>query len=116
MKQPNFFGTGVALVTPFDQHGAIDFSALEKVINHCIEGGVDYLVSLGTTGEAITLSSEECNQVFDFTKKINAGRLPLVAGLFGRNDTAALVSRATSYWTAPCVPMAACPVTPTVAS
>lgn len=85
-------GTGVALVTPF-KNGKIDFDALEKVIEHCIDGGVDFLVSLGTTGEAITQTAEECRQVFDFTIKVNRGRLPLVVGFFGGNDTANLVRR-----------------------
>jgi len=89
----NFSGTGAALVTPFTSTGAVDYSALEKTIEHVISGGVDYLVSLGTTGEAITLSRKECLEVFAFTRKINNGRLPLMAGLFGHNDTAALQQR-----------------------
>jgi 4-hydroxy-tetrahydrodipicolinate synthase len=52
-------GTGVALVTPFAADGAVDYSALEKVVNFVIDGGVQYLVSLGTTGETATLSREE---------------------------------------------------------
>ena len=92
MKQQQFRGTGVALVTPF-KNGEIDFSSLGKIIEHTISGGVDYLVSLGTTGEAVTLSADECKKVFDFTIKVNAGRVPLVAGLFGSNDTAALVEK-----------------------
>ncbi|HMR42279.1 MAG TPA: dihydrodipicolinate synthase family protein, partial [Saprospiraceae bacterium] len=74
-------GTGVALVTPF-KNGKVDFDALENVIEHCIRGGVEFLVSLGTTGEAITLNPKECREVLDFTIKINAGRLPLVVGFF----------------------------------
>ncbi len=93
MISTNFSGTGVALVTPFTMTGAVDYPALERVIEHCIAGGVDYLVSLGTTGEAITLSREECLEVFAFTKKINNGRIPLMVGLFGHNDTAALQQR-----------------------
>jgi len=88
-----FRGTGVAVVTPFLNDGKIDFDALEKILEHQIGGGVDYIISLGTTGEAITLTYEECISVFDFTKKIINGRVPLVAGLFGRNDTAALVDK-----------------------
>ena len=91
MKRQQFRGTGVALVTPF-RNGVVDYPALERIIEYVIEGGVDYLVSLGTTGEAVTLSAAECREVFDFTIKVNAGRLPVVAGLFGRNDTAALVN------------------------
>src|SRR5690606_8510210 len=79
------------------KNGEIDFAALERIIEHTISGGVDYLVSLGTTGEAVTLSSDECRKVFDFTIKINAGRLPLVAGMFGSNHTAAIVAKIRNY-------------------
>ncbi len=88
-----FRGTGVAVVTPFFENGKIDYGTLEKILEYQIEGGVDYIVSLGTTGEAVTLSSQECLEVFDFTKKIINGRKPIVAGLFGRNDTAALIEK-----------------------
>ncbi len=96
MKQHKLAGLGVALVTPFRDH-AIDFSALEQLIEHVIEGGVDYIVSLGTTGEAVTLSAEECRRVFNFTIQQVNDRIPIVAGLFGRNDTAALLERVQSY-------------------
>ena len=96
MKQQQFRGLGVALVTPF-KNGEIDFSSLNKIIEHTISGGVDYLVSLGTTGESVTLSSAECRKVLDFTIKINSGRVPLVAGLFGSNDTAALVEKIKNF-------------------
>lgn len=92
MKSQFVNGTGVALVTPF-QNGKVDYKALEKLINHVIEGGVDYLVSLGTTGESVTLSREECRAVLDFTIRINNGRLPIVAGHFGGNRTDYLVER-----------------------
>ncbi|MEM6966921.1 MAG: 4-hydroxy-tetrahydrodipicolinate synthase [Bacteroidota bacterium] len=88
-----FRGTGVAVITPFRESGKIDFDALEKILEYQIQGGVDYIVSLGTTGEAVTLSSQECFDVFDFTKKIVNGRKPIVAGLFGKNDTAALIEK-----------------------
>jgi len=93
MNQYPLKGTGVALVTPFKSNGAVDYTALEKIIENCIDGGVDFLVSLGTTGEAITLSSKECREVFDFTLKINKGRLPMVVGFFGGNDTNHLLQR-----------------------
>lgn len=96
MNQPSFNGTGVALITPFKKE-AIDFDALENIIEHTLKGGVDYLVSLGTTGEAITLSSEECREVLTFTKDVVKGRVPLVAGLFGSNWTALLKQRIQSY-------------------
>lgn len=92
-----FRGTGVAVITPFQENGKIDYDALEKILEYQIEGRVDYIVSLGTTGEAVTLSSQECLDVFDFTKKIVSGRKPIVAGLFGRNDTAALVEKIKTF-------------------
>ena len=93
MRQQLFKGTGVATITPFQSDGEIDYAALERILEYQIEGGVDYIVSLGTTGEAVTLSSKECREVFDFTIKTVNGRVPIVAGLFGRNDTKALVDR-----------------------
>jgi len=88
-----FRGTGVALVTPFKSDGSIHWEGLERVIEHVIAGGVEFLVSLGTTGESVTLSEEEHRQILDFTIKTNGGRLPLVAGVFGGNHTAALVEK-----------------------
>lgn len=97
MRQPPFSGAGVALVTPFKENKAIDYPALEKLIEFVINGGIDFIVSLGTTGEAITLSSRECREVLDFTIKIANGRLPIVAGLFGSNYTEKLVNSLKSY-------------------
>ncbi len=91
-----FRGTGVALVTPF-QNGKVDYPALARVIEHVIEGGVDYIVSLGSTGEATTLFREECKEIFRFTVKQVAGRVPLVAGLFGANSTGHLLERLELY-------------------
>jgi 4-hydroxy-tetrahydrodipicolinate synthase len=65
-----FSGTGIALITPF-RNGAIDFPALKNIIEYVIENGVDYLVSLGSTGESVTLSSEECRAVIYFTIELN---------------------------------------------
>lgn len=81
-----FHGTGVALVTPFNTDGTVDYQGLKKLINHLVDGGIDYLVSLGTTGETATLSKDEKKKVWDFTAEINNDRLPLVAGI-GGNDT-----------------------------
>jgi 4-hydroxy-tetrahydrodipicolinate synthase len=89
-------GTGVALVTPF-KNDKIDFASLERIIEFNIDGGVDYLVSLGTTGEAVTLNERECQEVLSFTAKIANGRVPLVAGLFGDNNTARLIQRLQKY-------------------
>ncbi len=97
MKQQAYSGTGVALVTPFKEDKAIDFEALERIIEHVITGGVDFIVSLGTTGEAITLTAQECRQVLDFTiEKVN-GRMPVVAGLFGGNFTQKIVDGIRNY-------------------
>ncbi|MEY2828294.1 MAG: hypothetical protein RIQ33_152 [Bacteroidota bacterium] len=85
-----FKGTGVALITPFKSDKTIDFAALEQLINHCIQNGVNYFVVLGTTGETPVLSKEEKNEVWDFVAKINNNRLPLVAGM-GGNNTAELI-------------------------
>lgn len=93
MNNSQFKGTGVALITPFKKDFSIDFEALERVIDYVVEGGVDYIVSLGTTGEAITLSSKECQVIFDFTAEKLKKRLPLVAGWFGANSTSHLIER-----------------------
>jgi 4-hydroxy-tetrahydrodipicolinate synthase len=84
-----FRGTGVALVTPF-KNNEIDYDALTAIIEHQISGGVDFLVSLGTTGESVTLTFDECVSVLKHTIKVNNKRLPIVAGMFGSNNTAAL--------------------------
>jgi len=81
-----FHGTGVALVTPFNADGSVDFDGLKNLINYLIEGKVEYLVSLGTTGEASTLNKDEKKKSWEFTAEINNGRLPLIAGI-GGNDT-----------------------------
>jgi 4-hydroxy-tetrahydrodipicolinate synthase len=90
--QKRLKGTGVALVTPF-KNGKIDRDGLERVIEHVLEGGVEFLVSLGTTGESATTTESEHRQILDFTIKVNRGRVPLVAGVFGGNYTAALVDK-----------------------
>lgn len=89
--QTTLRGTGVALVTPFDKSGAIDFNALENVINFVIKGGVQYVVTLGTTGETPTLSKQEKKDIALFTfEKVN-GRVPVVVGA-GGNNTAEVIS------------------------
>jgi 4-hydroxy-tetrahydrodipicolinate synthase len=93
MSYPQFRGTGVALITPFKADTSIDWEALERVIHHVVKGGVNYIVSLGTTGEAITLSSKECQQIFDFTIDKVQNKVPVVAGWFGANSTAHLLER-----------------------
>lgn len=87
-----FQGLGVALVTPF-KNQKVDFSALEKITQHVVNGGADYLVALGTTGESVTLTTKECRAIFDCIQNANAGRKPIVAGFFGENNTALVVER-----------------------
>jgi 4-hydroxy-tetrahydrodipicolinate synthase len=78
-------GTGVALVTPFHKDGSIDFKSFKKVIDRCIDGKVEYLVPLGTTGESVTLTKDEKSAVLDFVIEVNDKRVPLVLGLGGNN-------------------------------
>lgn len=85
-----FKGTGVALVTPFLEDQQVDFPSLERLINHVIDGGVDYLVLLGTTGESATLTSSEKAQVLKASVEYNKGRVPLMLGL-GGNATQKLI-------------------------
>ncbi|MBC8407115.1 MAG: 4-hydroxy-tetrahydrodipicolinate synthase [Rhodobacteraceae bacterium] len=82
-------GTGIAIVTPFLADGGVDFQGLEKLLNHIIEGGVDYVVVLGTTGESVVLSSDEKIAVTNFVKEVVDGRKPLVLGI-GGNSTCAV--------------------------
>lgn len=78
-------GTGVALVTPFDQNEAVDFEALGRLLDHVIHGGVEYVVTLGTTGETPTLSESEKIDIIQFTfEKVN-GRIPVVVGVAANN-------------------------------
>jgi 4-hydroxy-tetrahydrodipicolinate synthase len=78
-------GTGVALITPFNEDGSVDFISLERLIDFVIEGGVNYVVTLGTTGETPTLSKEEKKDIIDQTFHFIAGRVPVVVGIGGNN-------------------------------
>jgi 4-hydroxy-tetrahydrodipicolinate synthase len=78
-------GTGVAIVTPFHDSGNIDFGAFEEIIEHVINGGVNYIVALGTTGESVTLSRDEKVAVLEFVIEIVNKRIPVVAGMGGYN-------------------------------
>ena len=91
-----FHGTGVALVTPFKADGSVDFDGLKNLINYLVDGKVEYLVSLGTTGEASTLNKDEKKKIWEFTAEINNGRLPLVAGI-GGNDTVAVANNMKAF-------------------
>ncbi|MBI1315328.1 4-hydroxy-tetrahydrodipicolinate synthase [bacterium] len=91
-----FRGTGVALVTPFDDRLQIDWSALDRLIDVCLEGGVDFLVVMGTTAESATLSSEERKSVARHVVSAVAGRVPLLYG-WGGNNTAELIAGFESF-------------------
>lgn len=81
-----FTGTGIAIVTPFQADGKIDWESFSNLVEFWIKGQVEYLVVLGTTGESATVHGEEKQQVFSFVQKAVAGRRPVVAGI-GGNDT-----------------------------
>ncbi|MDE3740660.1 4-hydroxy-tetrahydrodipicolinate synthase [Maribacter polysaccharolyticus] len=83
-------GTGVALVTPFKSDLTVDTMALTNIVEHCIAGGVDYLVALGTTAETATLTEEEKQLVLETIVSANANRLPLVIGIGGNNTHAVI--------------------------
>ena len=85
-------GAATALITPFTADLHIDFDALERIVNHQIENGAQYLVVLGTTGESATLSASEKQAVMKAVVQYNKGRVPLVIGM-GGNDTAALLTQ-----------------------
>jgi 4-hydroxy-tetrahydrodipicolinate synthase len=86
----SLIGTGVALVTPFKKDFSVDTEALTKITNHVIEGGVEYLVILGTTAESATLNTEEKEVVIQTIVAANKGRVPMVLGV-GGNNTAKVV-------------------------
>ena len=83
-------GTGVALITPLNEDFSIDFDGLKRLVDHVINGGVDYLVILGTTGEAATLSSTEKREVLKTCIEHNQRRVPIVYGIGGNNTQAVL--------------------------
>jgi 4-hydroxy-tetrahydrodipicolinate synthase len=93
-----FQGTGVALVTPFTQDGAIDYPALAKLVAHVIDNKVDFLVALGTTAETPTLSTEEKQAVLRFIIQQNNKRVPLVCGAGGNNTAAVIQQLQTWDW------------------
>lgn len=81
----SLIGTGVALVTPFKKDFSVDVEALKRIVAYQIEGGIDYLVVLGTTGEPATLTQEEKELVINIVVETNNGKLPLVLGVGGNN-------------------------------
>lgn len=93
--QSQFSGTGVALVTPFKDNN-IDFEALERLIEHVIANGVNYIVALGTTGETPTLTGEEKKQILAFIVEKTTARVPIVCGI-GGNNTAEVIASLQEY-------------------
>lgn len=91
-----FYGTGIAMVTPFSPDGSVDYNGLKNLIDFQIDGGVEYLVSLGTTGEVATLTKEEKKAVWSFTADAVAGRVPLIAGI-GGNNTGEIIESLKSF-------------------
>ncbi|MBP9990705.1 MAG: 4-hydroxy-tetrahydrodipicolinate synthase [Bacteroidales bacterium] len=85
MNKNLFTGTGVALVTPFRKQETIDFSKLESLIEHIIKSGVDYIVALGTTSEAATMTESERSALQDYIVEATNGRVPIMLGLGGNN-------------------------------
>src|SRR5208337_1347655 len=90
--QDRLRGTGVAIVTPFTKSNAIDFLAFEKILNHVISNGVEYIVLLGTTGESSTLSKLEKKTLIEFAVERIDHRVPLVLGLGGNNTSDLVLS------------------------
>ena len=87
-----YSGTGVALITPFRKDGSVDFNALDKLVKHVINGGLDFLVVMGTTAEAVTLSNDERQAVINYIKEVNNNKLPIILGI-GGNNTQEVVSK-----------------------
>ena len=92
MRNNNLYGTGVALITPFNEDFSIDFNSLEKIINNLIINNIDYLVVMGTTAESATLSEEEQESIISYVKKIVNHRIPIVIGV-GGNDTSLVLNK-----------------------
>ena len=92
MKNLKLDGTGVAIVTPFHNYGTIDFGSLEGLINFIIDGEVDFIVAMGTTSEAPTLTDDEKGAVMDVVLDTVNKRVPIVMGM-GGNSTQAIVSK-----------------------
>jgi len=85
MRNKNLGGTGVAIVTPFNQMGMVDTVALKNLVLHLHSGKVDYIVILGTTGESVTLEDDEKQLVIDTINRVNGNKVPLVLGIGGNN-------------------------------
>ena len=96
MKNSQFVGTGVAMITPFTE-GEVDYATIEKIVEHLIAGGTDYIVALGSTGETATLNEEESRKVLDVVISSVNKRIPIVAGNFGGKNTRLLCDKIKGY-------------------
>ena len=96
MIYKKFIGTGVALVTPFNEDLSVDFDSLEKIVEYNISNGIDYLVVNGTTGESVTVSHEERKEIVKKIVRVNNNRVPLVLGM-GGNNTSLIVNKINSF-------------------
>ncbi len=90
MNNHLFQGTGVALVTPFEDNGSIAFEALQKLVKHTLDGSVDFLVALGTTSEAPAMNEKEKGEVVQAILEASSGRCPIMLGVGGNNTSALL--------------------------
>lgn len=86
-----FQGTGVAIITPFKEDLTVDHAALAKLVNYNIENGTNYIVISGTTGESVTITKDEKQQIITTIVKANDNRVPLVLGI-GGNNTAEVIN------------------------
>src|ERR1700761_3631213 len=96
MPSKKLKGTGVALVTPFQKNGSIDYPALEKLVNNVIKGGVDFLVANGTTAESPTLSHAEKQAVLSAIVSYADDKVPVIFGV-GGNNTEEVVQQLKDY-------------------
>ncbi len=96
MASQQLKGTGVALVTPFQKNGSVDYKALEQLVNNVIKGGVDFLVALGTTAETPTLSSDEKKEILKAIITYCKKRVPVVCGI-GGNNTEEVIAQIKEY-------------------
>jgi 4-hydroxy-tetrahydrodipicolinate synthase len=96
VQQSKFTGTGVAMITPFINN-KVDYPTIERIIEHLIDGGIDYIVALGSTGETATLNEEESRKVLDTVIATVDKRIPIVAGNFGGNNTLELCKKIKGY-------------------
>lgn len=92
-----FTGTGVALITPFQKDGTVDVTGLQKLVQHVIDGKVEFLVPLGTTGESVTLDEKESDLVIRTVQQVNTNAgLPVLIGC-GGNDTRQILAKQKKY-------------------